>query len=267
MRRVTCPSFFSFLDKEMNLTRREFLFAIAVAIRTERDLMSRWQAIARKTDGTVGIAVQHLGTGRLMTLNGDERFPLASVCKVPIAMHILALVDERRLSLDQDIEVLERDVWSGVSDIAKRWPEEKKFRLGEMVELMVARSDNTAEETLFRIGGGRTGITARLQQWRVGGVRVDRSERECALNLNGVEHYPPPEQWTDAGIRRLIDAVPPAVRHKATRKYLQDPRDKGTPKGTVAMFGRAFRGEFLSRSSTTYLVDVLKSTTSFPTRL
>jgi beta-lactamase class A len=251
----------------VNLTRREFLLAIAVAARTQRGVLSRWQDIARMTDGTVGIAAQHLGTGNLVAMNGDERFPLASVCKVPIAMHILALVDEGRLSLDEDIEVLPRDVWSGVSDIAKRWPNQKKFRLGEMVELMIARSDNTAEETLFRIGGGRPGITERLRRWKVDGVRVDRSERQCVLDLNGVEQYPPPEQWTDAGIRQLIDAVPTAVRYKATMKYLKDPRDKGTPKGTVAMFARAFRGEFLSRSSSTYLIDILKSTNIFPTRL
>src|SRR5215813_3904320 len=137
----------------MNLSRREFL-------------MARWKAIARRTDGIVGIAAMHVGTGHLATMNGDERFPLASVCKVPIAMHILALVDEGKLSLDQDIEVLPRDVWSGVSDIAKRWPNQSKFRLGEMLELMVARSDNTAEETLFRIGGGGSAITARLRGWK-----------------------------------------------------------------------------------------------------
>jgi beta-lactamase class A len=219
------------------------------------------------TDGTVGIAAQHLGTGKLVAMNGDERFPLASVCKVPLALHILALVDERKLSLDEDIAVLPRDVWSGVSDIEKRWPNQKKFRLGEMLELMVARSDNTAEEALFRIGGGSRGITERLRQWKLDGVRVDRSERQCVLDLSGVQHYPPPEQWTDAGIRQSIDAVPSAVRHKAILNSLKDPRDKGTPKGTVAMFARAFRGEFLSRSSSAYLIDILKSTNTFPTRL
>ena len=251
----------------MSLSRREFLLAIAAAASTDRDLMSRWKTIARTTDDIVGIAAMHVGTGHLATMNGDERFPLASVCKVPIAMHILALVDEGKLLLDQDVEVLPRDVWSGVSDISKRWPNPRKFRVGEMLELMVARSDNTAEETLFRIGGGGSGITARLRRWKIDGVRVDRSERQCALDANGVEHYPPPEQWTDAGIRRLIDAVPTAVRYKTTLKFLKDPRDTATPKGTVAMFARLFRGEFLSRSSTSYLIEILKSTVSFPTRL
>jgi len=33
-----------------------------------------------------------------------------------------------------------------------RWPPQRRFPLCEMIELMVAQSDNTAVETLFRIG-------------------------------------------------------------------------------------------------------------------
>ncbi len=32
---------------------------------------------------------------------------------------------------------------------------------------MVARSDNTAEETLFRIGGGQPAIAERFRQWKM----------------------------------------------------------------------------------------------------
>ena len=117
--------------KSRTLNRREFLFGVAAAASTKQNLISRWKAIARKTDGTVGIATLHLGTLHLIAMNGDERFPLASVCKVPIAMHILALVDEGRLSLNEDIEVLPRDVFSGVSQIAPHWPNQKQFRVGD----------------------------------------------------------------------------------------------------------------------------------------
>jgi beta-lactamase class A len=70
-------------------------------------------------------------------------------------MNILALVDEGKLALNQKIEVLPRDVWAGVSNIATRWATQRRFQLGEMIELMVAKSDDTAVETLFRIGGER----------------------------------------------------------------------------------------------------------------
>ena len=253
----------------MKVTRRQCLWAIgsSVAAAASRDLLQEWRRIAAGTDGSVGAAVLHLASGQMVSLHGSERFPLASVCKVPIAMNLLALVDEGKMALDREIEVLPQDVVSGVSDIAKRWPAQRHFPLNEMIELMVARSDNTAVETLFRIGGEGPAIAARMRRWMVEGIRVDRSERQCGLDRNGVEHYPPPAEWSDAMINALIAETPPGKRYRATQRFLTDPRDTGTPEGTVRLLAKAFRGELLSRPSTARLIQVLKATTTFPTRL
>jgi beta-lactamase class A len=200
-------------------------------------------------------------------MNGDEKFPLASVCKLPIAMHMLALVDEGKLALDQQIEVLPRDVWSSVSDLTPRWPAQRRFPLNEMIELMVARSDNTAVETLFRIGGEGPAMAARFREWKIDGVRVDRGERQCGLDRTGVANPPPPDQWTDALITALIAKTTPEMQFRATQRYLADPRDTGTPNGTVQLLARAFRGEILSKPSTARLVEILKSTKTFSTRI
>ena len=253
----------------MKVTRRQCLWALGggVATAASRDLVQEWRRIAAETDGTVGAAVLHLASGQMRSLHGGERFPLASVCKVPIAMNMLALVDEGKMALDQKIEVLPRDIVSGVSDIAKRWPAQGRFPLNEMIELMVARSDNTAVETLFRIGGEGPAIAARMRKWMVEGIRVDRSERQCGLDRNGVEHYPPPAEWRDAAINALIAGTPPATRYQATQRFLTDPRDTGTPDGTVRLLAKVFRGEIFSKRSTALLIEILKATTTFPTRL
>src|SRR3954466_12414672 len=118
------------------MNRRQFLLTLGsvVSAASGPDLSSQWKRIARDTDGRVGAAAMHLGTGTLVSIHGDDRFPLASVCKLPIAMHILALVDEQKLSLDDQIEVLPQDVWSGVSEIERRWPAQQRFILDEMLE-------------------------------------------------------------------------------------------------------------------------------------
>ena len=251
-------------------TRRQCFLAAAGAIPAAYDgrrLTEKWRRIASATDGTVGAAALHLSSGALASLHGEERFPLASVCKVPIAANILALVDEGKLARNEQIEVLPRDVWAGVSDLEKRWPAQQHFKLDEMVELMVAKSDNTAVETLFRIGGGAQAMRARFQQWKIDGVRVDRSERQCALDRNGVVHFPPPAEWTDRRLEALMNKVAPADRYRATLQYLADPRDTGTPDGTVALLARLFRGEALSKPSTARLIECMKATTTSPTRL
>jgi len=71
------------------------LFALEVASgRLRKGLPGEWLRIAQATDGMVGAAAQHLGSGMLASMNGGEQFALRSVCKLPIAMHTLASVDE-----------------------------------------------------------------------------------------------------------------------------------------------------------------------------
>jgi hypothetical protein len=83
-------------------------------------------------------------------------------------------------------------------------------------------------------------MAERFREWKIDGVRVDRSERQCALDRNGVEHYPPPSRWTDGVISALIAKATPAMQYRAIRRYFADPRDTGMPNGTV----QCLRGHF-----------------------
>ena len=110
---------------------------------------------------------------------------MASVCKLPNAINILSMVDEDRFSLSENIEIPVYDVYPGVGEIADRWSKQKRFPLDQMLEWMVAKSDNTAVQVLYRIGGGAQGMAARFRQWKVTGIRIDRSERQCSLRSCG----------------------------------------------------------------------------------
>jgi len=254
----------------MTCTRRTCLFLLGAGLRaatTESPgLAVKWRAIAGTTDGTVGAAALHLGSGQHAALHGGEQFPLASVCKLPIAANILAMVDEGKLRLDQPIEVLPQDVFPQVSDIAQRWPKQTRFPLTEMLELMVAHSDNTAVETFFRIGGGAVGMAARFRQWKVEGIRVDRGEEQITLDW-AEAHYPPREQWTGEMFTRLMKQATPEGRKLGMERYLTDLRDTGTPDGTVQLLARAYGGELLSKTSTGRLFEILTATTTGPKRL
>ena len=224
----------------IELTRRQYLYLFGAGLSAApvNTLSERWRQIAAETDGTVGAAVLHLGSGQHVSLHGDERFPLASVCKLPIAMHILAMVDEGKLSRNASIEVERQDVTTQVSEVGERWPKQRRFPLDELLLLMVAKSDNTAVETLYRIGGGAAAITARLRNWQLDGIRIDRSERECG--------------------RDAAASMP---------RFLADPRDTATPDGTVQLLKRLFRGELLSASSTARVVEILEATTTGAKRI
>jgi beta-lactamase class A len=241
---------------------------LAAACRSaETPLVERWRRIAAQTDGTVGAAVLHLTSGWSASLNGSQPFPLASVCKLPLAIHLLAMVDEKKLALDQPIEVPLYDVVPTVSQIAERWPNQHRFPLVEMIGLMIARSDNTAVQTLYRIGGGEAGITARFRQWGIDGMRLDRSERQCGLEAAGVRDIPPVESWTPDMAAKLTANVPPAGRLAAMRRFLADPRDTATPAASIQLLKKAFGGDLLSRDLTARLIAMMESTTTGSARL
>jgi len=249
----------------VNLSRRQCL-GLAVAglagAAENGDLVQQWKQIATETDGVLGVAALHIESGKGVSLSGDDRFPMASVCKLPIAINILAMVGEGKLSLKDSIEIPIQDVVPGVSEVAERWPKQKIFPLDELLELMVANSDNSAVQTLFRMGGSAAGMAARFRQWKIDGTRVDRSEEQCNLDAAGVTNIPPVSEWKPGMLDELTAKVPSAERLLAMRRFLEDPRDTATPNGTVRLLEKAFRGELLSRDLTARLVDILKATST-----
>jgi beta-lactamase class A len=253
----------------MNFTRRKYIGLLGAGLcnAANNTVFEQWRRIAAETDGVVGAAALHIGSGQRINLHGDDRFPLASVCKLPIAMNILAMAGEGKLSLNEEIEIPLQDVVPGVSIVAERWPNQKRFRLSELLEWMVAKSDNTAVQTLFRVGGGATGMAARLRQWQIGGMRVDRSERECNLDAAGVKNIPPISQWTPGMYDELTAKITARERLASMRRFLSDPRDTGTPNGTVQLLQKAFGGDLLPAEQTARLVEILKATTTGSARI
>jgi len=253
----------------VEFTRRQYLGLMAAGLgnATGNTLIEQWRRIALDTDGVVGAAALHIESGQTISLHGSDRFPLASVCKLPIALNILAMVDEGKLSLNSDIQIPIEDVVPGVSNIAEQWPKQKHFPLDELLELMVAQSDNTAVQTLFRMGGGGTGMAARFRQWQIDGIRVDRSERRCALDAAGVQSIPPVSQWTPGMFEELTARITPHERIAAMRRFLADPRDTAMPNGSVQLLQKAFRGELLSAGLTTRLIEILTATTTGSARI
>lgn len=252
------------------VTRRQWLgITVAGACSAgPRALLERWRGIASGTDGVVGAAVLRIGLGHAIALHARDRFPLASVCKVPIGMHILAMVDRAELRIDENIEILPRDVWPSWSgDLGDSWPRRRSASVHELLRLMLVHSDNTAVQVLYRIGGEARGMDESLRRWRIRGMRVDRYEGECALSLHGVTNAPPVAQWTPTTIRDLIARTPRQAQMRGVRKFVTECHNYATPIATVQLLAGAFEGKFLSRSGTSLLIELLEATATGGRRL
>jgi beta-lactamase class A len=111
-----------------------------------------WLAASNSSD--VGIAALDLKSGELVSLRGDEPFPMASTVKIAVAANYLAQVEYGRRSLDDKI--------SGRS-------------ARSLMEAMIIRSDNHATDVLIRDLGGAGTLQSWLDQHQVKGLRIDRN--------------------------------------------------------------------------------------------
>jgi beta-lactamase class A len=132
---------------------------------------------------------------------------------------------------------------------------------------MISDSDNTAVQTLFRIGGARPGMEASFRRWQVSGIRVDRYEGQCGLASHGVLNPPPIGKWTPGISKQLITEVPLKRQYSGMQRFLADPRDTSTPQATVELLARIFHGELLSSRSFGVLVQAMEATTTGERRL
>ena len=111
------------------------------------------QMIGDRADD-VGIAALDLKTGEMISVQGDEPFPMASTVKVAIAANYLAQVEQGRRTLDQTI---------------------RGRSASSLMAAMLIHSDNIATDILLGDLGGPSVVQSWLSQNQLNGLRVDRS--------------------------------------------------------------------------------------------
>ncbi len=119
-----------------------------------RSLEQQLSTMLAGRSGEYGVAAIDLKNGTMVSVNGDEAFPMASTVKVAVAAAYLAQVDHGRRTLNDTI--------AGTS--ARRW-----------MELMLTKSDNRATDILIKDLGGTRTVQAWLSFHGMDGLRVDRT--------------------------------------------------------------------------------------------
>lgn len=119
-------------------------------------LRKKIQQIAASTDGTLGIGILGLENHDTLTFNNQVHYAMQSVYKFHLGLAILNQVDKGKLTLNQKILVLKKDLlpdtWSPLRD---KYPNGNvEVPLSELLVFTVAQSDNNGCDILFRILGG-----------------------------------------------------------------------------------------------------------------
>jgi beta-lactamase class A len=193
------------------------------------------KSIAARFDGVTGVTAVHIPSGRRITLNPNEAFPMASVYKFPIAIAALREVDAGRLSLDKRIVITKYH--PGHSPLREETGGKRaEFPVRRLINAMVTLSDNTASDVLMELVGGAAKITKTIG---TPGIRIDRTELQMADDLK-----------------------------KSRQEFLVDPRDTSTPAAMADLLVRFWKRELgLSKSSHQLLVEAMLATSTGPNRI
>jgi beta-lactamase class A len=229
-------------------------------------LEAQLRAITSRAPARCGVVAKHLGNGAIARVNPDERIPLLSVVKLPVAIVALDGVDQGRWSLSTPITLLPHDMHPR-GMLGDRYPRGGgPVSLHELLRVMIRFSDNSAADALMRLVGGPLAVTGWLERHGIHDLRVDRNERDLGNDWYGLE--PGIDTLGSAEeIRKLRAEVPEAVHDSAARAMLLDPRDTGTAAACARLLERLWRGNLLSEAMTDTLKSMLAHCKTSPDRL
>lgn len=220
-------------------------------------LEAHFAELAKVTDGTVGVAVVHLESGRTAYLNRRERFPMASTVKVPLAVQLLTRVDRGEVRLDSMITLRPGDLHPGSGTLTELFSQPGvALSVRNLMELMLRISDNSATDILLRTAGGASAVNARLAAIGVTGIRADRPTVRLIADYIGLKNLPS-DDVPIAEFGRLSRAVSDSVRISALAAFGADPRDTSTPESMAVLLEKIWRRQALSATSGELLLDIM----------
>jgi beta-lactamase class A len=225
-------------------------------------LAARVEAIAEPLVGRLGYSAQRLDGGPVFALHADERFPMASIFKIPIVLAALRRVQAGDLALDDIVEVPpDKFVMSEVISVTFIHPG-VSLSFANLIEVMITHSDNTATDMVQEVAGGPGAVTAFLKEIGIDGMTVDRNTAGFMRDFYGFE----------SGLENIAQAVKfsmsdPVAANAPKPAFEADPRDQSTPAAMMTLLTMLARGEVLTPDLTAFILGVMSRTSTGPGRI
>ncbi|GAB4020400.1 class A beta-lactamase [Spirosoma migulaei] len=233
--------------------------AFTVPVRLEQELLR----LSNLSAGKVGICAVHLESGKTITQNGKDHFPMASSYKVAIATQLLTRVDSGSLSLAQLVPIVKTDFHPGSGMLSDRfnWPNSPNSDLSlsvrSLLELMLLISDNSATDLCLRLAGGPAAVNACLKRLGIDGLRVDRPTAWLIADCVGIP-MDMSKAWSPARYDSLAKFSTPSTREASYVAFENDLRDTSTPEAMTLLLTKLYTQPVLKPDSKALLLDIMK---------
>lgn len=122
-----------------------FLFSFAFSGEDqEARLKDQIQPLISSHEGKVAVSILHLNTGQRFDYRADEVMPTASLIKLPVMVEVYRQIAAGQISPDQMVELKAEDKVPGSGVLTKHFSDGCRLPLRDVIQLMIAYSDNTA---------------------------------------------------------------------------------------------------------------------------
>lgn len=156
------------------------------------ELKKEIEIIVGGKDLKLGLALYDFSTGKSISINGNDKYPMQSVFKFPIGVALLDCVSRGEFSLSDSVTLTKADLLPDLwSPIRERWPEGVRLPLVSVMTYMVAHSDNSATDFLIHKIGG----VARIQDIinRLGAKKINIRNTEAEIQGSWSVQF---DNWT-----------------------------------------------------------------------
>lgn len=131
-------------------------FGLAAGAQDDRHWSIRMQGELARLDAegqpAIGVYVRDLDSGESLSYRAGQRWYIASLVKVPVAIAVLRGVERSQFSLDTRVTVRASDYVDGAGPTARQ-PVGTSLTVRYLLEQMIVLSDNTASDMLIDLVG------------------------------------------------------------------------------------------------------------------
>lgn len=239
-------------------------------------LEERIAAIDEELAGDFGAYVKRLESGEEWAHRAERPWYQASTVKVPVAIVVLQMVEEGRLSLDDTLTLQASDFVDGAGELLWRDPG-TEYTIRELLVRSLTQSDSTATDMLIRLVG-EAELNRRLQ----GGMDAQGFERittilQVRFDAYG-EIHPEVEELSNLDFVRLNQVPLGQERYEAFldklpnggdgarverlddafERYYERRLNSATLNGFGDLLERLHRGDLLSTEHTEWLLGTMQ---------
>ncbi|NOZ61407.1 MAG: serine hydrolase, partial [Calditrichaeota bacterium] len=119
------------------------LFSSKLYSQDSSAVIAQIRQFEKTVGGRIGVMAKNLDTGEQIGYRASEKFPTASVIKLPVMVEYFFQVKEGKVSPTQEIELSDANKWGG-SGLFQFFNGMSQQKLTDAVLLMITISDNTA---------------------------------------------------------------------------------------------------------------------------